>query len=79
MQKLEYNFPSKVKKFNIVNPILKFFVAKYENKIPWQSVVKSETELDSYIKNYLYTELIKNATIGSGDTHVPVLTIEISC
>jgi hypothetical protein len=62
MQKLEYNFPCKVKKFNIVNPILKFFVAKYENKIPWQSVVKSEAELDSYIKNHLYTELIQYAT-----------------
>jgi len=62
MQKLEYNFPSKVKKFNIVNPILKFFVAKYENKVPWQSIVKSEAELDSYIKNHLYTELIQNAT-----------------
>ena len=67
MIKVEYNFPSKVKKFNIVNPILKFFVAKYENKIPWQSVVKNEIELDSYIKNYLYTKLIQNATNSNSD------------
>jgi hypothetical protein len=42
MQKLEYSFPSKVKKFNIENSILKFFVSKHENKIPWQSVVKNQ-------------------------------------
>lgn len=50
---------SKFKKFGITNPFLKLITVKYENSIPWQSVVKDEKTLQEYVKDVLLFNLEK--------------------
>ena len=50
-------WPVKVKKFNIKDPIMKMFVAKYESLIPWQEKVKNENDLKIYIEKVMLKEL----------------------
>ncbi len=50
---------SKFKKFGITDPFLKLLTVKYENSIPWQTVVKDERTLNQHIKDVLLPELKK--------------------
>lgn len=52
---------SKVRRFGITDPYLAFFVAKYENRIDWQSGrIKSEKTLASEFRRMLLPSLRKN-------------------
>ena len=42
---------SKFKKFGITDSFLKLITVKYENSIPWQTVVKDELTLNQHIKD----------------------------
>ncbi len=55
--KIIVKWPVKVKKFNIKDPIMKMFVAKYESLIPWQEKVKNENDLKIYIERVMLKEL----------------------
>jgi len=61
MSTTKFTYPSKVQKFKIEDIHLKFVVAKYENEIPWQSVVKDEETLIEYIKSTLLPNLMRKA------------------
>lgn len=50
---------SKFKKFGITDPFLKLLTVKYENSIPWQTVVKDELTLNQHIKDVLLPDLKK--------------------
>ncbi len=50
---------SKFKKFGITDPFLKLITVKYENSIPWQTVVKDELTLNQHIKDVLLPDLKK--------------------
>ena len=50
---------SKFKKFGITDPFLKLITVKYENSIPWQTVVKDELTLNQHIKEVLLPDLKK--------------------
>jgi hypothetical protein len=50
---------SKFKKFRITDPFLKLITVKYENSIPWQTVVKDELTLNQHIKDVLLPDLKK--------------------
>ena len=50
---------SKFKKFGITDPFLRLITVKYENSIPWQTVVKDERTLNQHIKDVLLPELKK--------------------
>lgn len=59
MKKNSYRWPTKIKKFCILNPILKFFVALYENEIPWEVDVKDEDTLVNYIKTIMLPNFVE--------------------
>ncbi len=61
MSENTFTYPSKVQKFGIQQVHLKFIVAKYENEIPWQSVVKNEGTLVAFVKSTLLPNLIRKA------------------
>ena len=61
MSENTFTYPSKVQKFGIQQIHLKFIVAKYENEIPWQSVVKNEETLIAFVKSTLLPNLIRKA------------------
>jgi hypothetical protein len=50
---------SKFKKFGITDPFLKLITVKYENSIPWQTLVKDELTLNQHIKDVLLPDLKK--------------------
>lgn len=51
-----YRWPTKLKKFGIVDPFLKTLVCKYENEIPWQDEVRDAESLIGHVeKNMLPT------------------------
>lgn len=50
---------SKFKKFGITDPFLKLITVKYENSIPWQTVVKDELTLNQHITDVLLPDLKK--------------------
>ena len=50
---------SKFKQFGITDPFLKLIVIKYENSIPWQSIVKDEFTLNQHINDVLLPDLKK--------------------
>ena len=50
---------SKFKKFGITDPFLKLITVKYENSIPWQTVVTDELTLNQHIKDVLLPDLKK--------------------
>jgi hypothetical protein len=60
---------SKFKKFGITDPFLKLLTVKYENSIPWQTVVKDELTLNQHIKDVLLPDL-KKKTIWNQAYHV---------
>lgn len=60
---------SKFKKFGITDPFLKLITVKYENSIPWQTVVKDELTLNQHIKDVLLPDL-KKKTIWNEAYHV---------
>ena len=53
---------SKIKKFGITDPFLKLITVKYEDSIPWQTVVKDQEALNLYVKDVLLPELKTKAT-----------------
>ncbi len=58
-----YRWPTKIKKFGIEHPILKVFVAKYENEIPWQvEKIKDEDSLRNFIQNKMLPRLLERVT-----------------
>lgn len=59
MKKNSYRWPTKIKKFVILNPILKFFIALYENEIPWQVEVNDENTLVNHIKTVMLPNFVK--------------------
>ena len=60
---LTYRWPTKVKKFGIEVPVLKVFVAKYENEIPWQKEeIKDEDSLCRFIQNRMLPDLLNRVT-----------------
>jgi hypothetical protein len=59
MKKNSYRWPTKIKKFGILNPILKFFIALYENEIPWQVEVNDEDTLVNHIKTVMLPNFIE--------------------
>jgi hypothetical protein len=59
MKKNSYRWPTKIKKFGILNPVLKFFIALYENEIPWQVEVNDEDTLVNHIKTVMLPNFIE--------------------
>ncbi len=59
----QYKFPNKVRKFNIAKPSLMIFISKYENHIPWNSGINSESSIENYISSVLLPELYKACNI----------------
>ena len=54
---------SKIQRYNIVNPSLKFFIHKYENTIPWADVDAAKQKGDNpekVISNFISSVLIPN-------------------
>ncbi len=52
---------SKIKRYNIASPSVKFFIHKYENIIPWNDVEKAKTSNQSpeeVINNFISTKLL---------------------
>ncbi len=55
----KYKYPTKLKKFGIDDPFLNIVVAKYENEISWQTVVKDQGTLIKYIKETMLPGLME--------------------
>ena len=69
---------SKFKKFGITDPFLKLITVKYENSIPWQTVVKDERTLNQHIKDVLLPDL-KKKTIWNEAYHVGAKSLFVCC
>ena len=69
---------SKFKKFGITDPFLKLITVKYENSIPWQTVVKDELTLNQHIKDVLLPDL-KKKTIWNEAYHVGAKSLFVCC
>jgi len=54
----KYHWPTKLKKFGIDDTFLRFVVAKYENEIPWQTEVKDQDTLQSYVQEQMLPGLL---------------------
>ena len=57
--KINYRYPSKIKKFSINDPFLKILVTKYEKEIPWQTIVKNQDSLNKYVKETMLSSIYK--------------------
>ena len=55
----KYKYPTKLKKFGIDDPFLNIVVAKYENEISWQTIVKDQKTLLEFIKETMLPELME--------------------
>jgi hypothetical protein len=53
-----YRWPTKIKKFGIEDPFLRFVVAKYENEIPWGKTVNSEATLAAHVEEVMLPRLL---------------------
>ena len=69
---------SKFKKFGITDPFLKLITVKYENSIPWQTVVKDELTLNQHITDVLLPDL-KKKTIWNEAYHVGAKSLFVCC
>ena len=58
---LNYRLPTKLTKFKINDPFLILLVCKYENEIPWQSIVIDERTLQKYVKDVMLKNLYESA------------------
>ena len=59
MSEQKYRWPTKLRKFGITDPLLMMLVAKYEDEIPWQSFVKDEKSLRSYVGEIMLPRLLE--------------------
>lgn len=55
---------NKIAQYNIQNPFLIYFINSYENKINWNQV-KSENDINIYIKNNLIPQIVEKTKIES--------------
>jgi hypothetical protein len=82
MKKNSYSWPTKIKKFGILNPVLKFFIALYENEIPWQIDVNDEKTLVHYIETVMLPKFMNQLElpnkIGNQKKHLYVTKKHIS-
>ena len=52
---------SKIQRYGIANPSVKFFIHRYENSIPWDEVEKAKKSgenIDNYMQQYISSNLI---------------------
>ncbi len=52
---------SKIQRYNIANPSIKFFIHRYENDIPWEEVEKvkqSGSSVDAYMQEFIKSNLL---------------------
>ena len=59
MTEQTYRWPTKLKKFGITDPLLMMLVAKYEDEIPWQRIVKDEKSLRAYVGEVMLPRLME--------------------
>jgi hypothetical protein len=78
MSDINTQWSSKFKKFGITDPFLKLITVKYENSIPWQTLVKDELTLNQHIKDVLLPDL-KKKTIWNGAYHVGAKSLFVRC
>jgi hypothetical protein len=64
-----YRWSSKIKKFHISDPFLKFFAEKYEKEIPWQLQVKDETTLNRFIQQTLIPKFMDRIDLSITSDH----------
>lgn len=61
---LQYRWSTKLKKFNITDPFLKFVASKYENEIVWQSVVRDEDTFKEYIEKVMLPKFLEKVDLS---------------
>ena len=64
-----YRWSTKIKKFNITDPFLKFFAEKYEKDIPWQVQVKDEITLNHFLQQTLIPKFMDRIDLSSASNN----------
>jgi hypothetical protein len=60
----QYRWSTKLKKFNVTDPFLRFIAEKYENEITWQSVVRDEDTFKEYVEKVMLPKLLEKVDLS---------------